>query len=118
MPLYQYSCEACGRRGERSAEAGKAPKTIPCVCKKRMKRCYGAAVASPGTWSGHLSEALACSPKHIEATQKEYYNLTGEVYKFAPDGRVHMESRQQRNKLLRALGMYDRDAGFGDPNGR
>ena len=40
--LYEYECDECGTRTEKSSPMGKAKKTVKCSCGGKAKRCFSA----------------------------------------------------------------------------
>lgn len=61
----------------------------------------------------YLSDALGVNPRQVEAAAKAAEEA-GVPTNFHPDGRAELRTRGHRRRLMKALGMRDRDAGYGD----
>lgn len=63
-------------------------------------------------WPIH-SDAAGCHPDQIPEMQAHLASR-GVKADYTPDGRVILENRGHRRQVLRALGLHDRDGGYGD----
>jgi hypothetical protein len=61
-----------------------------------------------------LSEAAGVMPEQAAEAHAESVRLGVET-EFTRDGRAVFRDATHRRKYLRAIGMYDRNAGYGDP---
>lgn len=60
-----------------------------------------------------LSDALAVHPSQVEEAREQAKKL-GVPTEFAKDGRAVITSRYHQKRLVKALGMFNRDGGYGD----
>ena len=67
---------------------------------------------TPGNWP-QLSDAAGCHPDQIQDAMS-HARQAGVPTEFTPDGRAKFESRGHRAAYLRAMGMKDREGGYGD----
>jgi hypothetical protein len=74
---------------------------------------HGGPKASPAAWPLH-SEALAVHPTQIEEARAHSRSL-GVPLEFDPIGCPIFVSRRHRRDYCRAIGVRDRDGGYGDP---
>jgi len=119
MPMYCYRCPKCGRRFEQvRAIADRDSVVCECPgCNTKARRDFARQFASVATaskrwpmWSifggvhpSQIDEARAILRKH------------GTDAEFNSEGDVKLESRRHRRDVMKALGRYDLDAGYGDP---
>jgi len=68
---------------------------------------------TPGNWP-QLSDAAGVAPSQVMEAQAEM-TKAGVPTDYTEDGRAIFRNRKHRKVALRAMGMYDRNAGFGDP---
>ena len=66
----------------------------------------------PGAWP-MKSEALGVMPEQISEA-RQAASESGVPTNFTPDGRAILTSREHRKKLSQSLGLFDKDAGYGD----
>lgn len=117
MILYRYVCSHCGKDARHAFQSGKAKKTVKCSCGKTAERHYGRGTPQKGDiWTEHWSDAAGVHPDQIAETTTMLYNRTGKRYDFNKEGQIHFESRQHRAAALKAMGLVDLDAGYGDPS--
>lgn len=114
MPLYWYLCEGCGQRRELYCKPTKIYRTTRCLkCGRRMRRSLGFHVKPNNNWP-MLSDAAGVHPDQIPDAQREAKDL-GVPISFHPDGRAVFTSARHRKEYCEAIGLYDRNAGYGDP---
>ena len=111
MPTYTYVCSECGLREDYSRLIAERDREEHCpregFCTGRMKRD---AVGSmrPHTDTGYqkpiLSDALAVHASQIDEAKRRFPH-----HEFAPDGRMVLRSHRERQRVLKDLGMHDRD---------
>lgn len=92
--------------------------------KKVSKRAYhkvfpalrdGGIPGASASWKKPLhSDALAVHPKQIEEARRDA-EVRGVAVDFDRHGRPVFNSRQERNRYLKAYSYFDRDGGYGDP---
>lgn len=63
--------------------------------------------------NGLASIALGCNPSQVEDFNRELAEH-GKTSRYRPDGTLMLASRAERNELMRARGLHDNDAGYGD----
>ena len=84
---------------------------------RAARRNFGAEMRdfrnTPGCWPMY-SDAAGCHPLQVRQMQ-EALAKKGVQCHFTPDGRAVLESRSHRRDVLKAMGLFDRSAGFGDP---
>lgn len=109
MPIYEYVCLACYRRADlvRAIADRNSLEVCPSCHAGFLERDVVASM-KPHTDTGYqspiLSDSLGIHPDQIgEATRRFPH------HKFAPDGRMILESHQQRERVLKDLGFYDRN---------
>jgi putative FmdB family regulatory protein len=111
MPVYEYKCTVCGKSHEEVRQIRHRDLTSPCPEPQCDGACERDVVASmsPHTDTGYqspiLSEALGVDPSQIADAQKRFPH-----HKFTPDGRMILESHQERSKVLKELGFRDWDS--------
>jgi hypothetical protein len=100
------------------APCGKAPDTITLEDGTVCKRNLGAEIVGRGRRSGATwpmeSDALGVHPDQVAEARKESERL-GVPTNFTSDGKAILESRAHRKAFAEALGFYDRNGGYGDP---
>lgn len=119
MPAYYFVCDACGKTDIELRSMADAKKRKRCSCRKMMRRDFQA------EWGGRRNvlcsnwpmecEASGVLPSQIpEAAAK--FRAAGVEVEFNPNtGAAIYTSRAHRAKALKAIGMYDRNAGYSDP---
>lgn len=119
MPYYIYTCKA-GHESEYFSSMDKYKKFRPCKCpgcKKRAEHSIAATTKnfkhSAGTWPMH-SEAMAVHPSQIRDQQKVLAK-SGVKCDFDREGRPILTSQHHRKQVAEAMGLYDRNGGYGDP---
>lgn len=115
MPRYCFKNED-GDVIARVYRMGKAPKSFTLKGKKftrdiRSEHCSHVSVA--GNWPQH-SDAAGVAVSQIKDASRKMAEA-GCPTEFDSQGRAIFTSRGHRNRALRVMGMYDRNAGYGDP---
>ncbi len=80
---------------------------------KQVSRVLTPGGHKPSCWP-MVSYNLGCHPSQI-AEVKRILKRAGTDCEFLKDGRAKIESIGQRKRVAAALGMFDRDGGYGDP---
>ena len=117
MPIYCYT-EADGRMHERHYPMGKAPQRIG-VGRGRFARRDIAAEQRGGAhvfgdlWPLH-SDALGVAPSQRDDAIAEAARV-GVPTDYDHEGRAVLRSPKHRKELAEALGYFDRNGGYGDP---
>lgn len=123
MPVYSYSCDACGTITERvSGMHDRRPATVKCQCGKRAERDIGADLRvrrDMGTelWcdhNPHLSEAVAVHPDQVAAENAAVHKLGLSGVKFRADGMCVATSRAHFKEYCERTGTFNKDGGYGD----
>ncbi|KKK69897.1 hypothetical protein LCGC14_2929440 [marine sediment metagenome] len=121
MPTYCYANEN-GEVIEHVCSINKRPKTI-----KRggviYRRCFqaewdhgrGPEGVHPGGWP-IVSETSGVHPSQIKEAEA-FTRKQGVPTHYTKDGRPILTNRSHRRKFCKAMGMRDRDAGYGDHSG-
>lgn len=116
---YCYVCE-CGKKLVEVLPLTKAGFRPMCSCGAKMERDFTAERPgghNPACWP-MWSDAGGCHPDQI----KEYrgaLNQAGVDADFrSSDGAIKWESSAHRKRCCEALGLHDRNGGYGDPRGR
>lgn len=114
MPLYQFACEECEDTFDGFKPAARSSEKINCPwCDAPASRVF----AAPG---GH---SAACWPKEsialsVHSTQAKEANeqaaKAGLATRYKDDGTAVIPSRAEQAKLVKARGMFNRGAGYGD----
>lgn len=64
------------------------------------------------------SENARIDPRHVEKANEHLRRMGVQNAGFDERGRAVAHSRKGRNGVLKYLGLFDNDAGYGDHNGR
>lgn len=87
--------------------------------RRRLRTKLPVPMVNNATTAARPQESLAMSCHRSQVGEYNAFcrdkQISGAHYK--PDGTCVLESRQARNKLLRARGLRDNDAGYGDHAG-
>lgn len=117
MPIYSFIC-SCGHKQQ--VNRPMAESDLPVLCEKDsfvMKRDFQTDFGKQklaDVWP-LVSTAAGVHPDEIAEMQKfdAAHGLKGTQY--TRDGDVIFENRTHRKKYCEAHGLYDRNAGYGDP---
>jgi hypothetical protein len=119
MPYYIYTCKA-GHESEYFSSLDRYKRFRKCKCPECGKRAEHTIAAttknfkhSAGTWPMH-SEAMAVLPSQVRE-QQAVLARSGIQCDFDGEGRPILTSRQHRKQVAEAMGLYDRNGGYGDP---
>lgn len=115
MPRYCYSDDD-GNTIIRVYPMSKIPKQFRLggkVFKRDIRAEHGGRKHTPGTWP-MKSDAAGVHPDQI-AEARAHSIEAGVPTDFTPDGRAILTSRKHRKDYCRAIGMHDRNGGYGDP---
>lgn len=118
MPTYDYICE-CGATLSRVLPMSQCDATMSCTrCGKRMQRDYATEQAGnkgkrTKTWP-MKSDAAGVHPSQI-ASETERAGKMGIPTEFTPDGRAIFTGPKHRQRYCEAIGMFDRNGGYSDP---
>jgi hypothetical protein len=111
--LYTYEAED-GKKHYRFYETGKQPVQIrvkgqPAVLRELRSK----ASRRGGKWP-MWSEAAGCLPRQVPE-MRSFLASRGLSVDFNAEGDMKLESRGHRKRVLQALGIFDRNGGYGDP---
>jgi len=88
--------------------------------RRRIEGSSGVPVVRQAITSGKPLESLAMSCHRSQVGEYNAFcckhGITGAYYR--SDGTCVLESRQARNQLMKARGLHDNDAGYGDYAGK
>ena len=117
MPVYEYTCDNCGSEDSEQRSMADSDKRKKCViCKKFMRRNFQA--EAPGRGARYdtypfASDALGGHPDD-RARLTEEAIAAGVPTEINSDGNPIMRSAKHRQEYCKALGFYDRNAGYSD----
>jgi hypothetical protein len=113
---YCYACE-CGKRDVQVRPVSEATMRPKCPeCGNKMERDFSA--ERPG---GHLPQCWPMWSDNGGCHSEQIGEWSGTLEKhgvsadFRKDGAIKWESAAHRKKCCEALGMFDRNGGYGDP---
>lgn len=117
MPLYCFKCE-CGEIGSVHRPMSQSDRPYSCpVCDHPMSRDIRAEHVgfrhSAGKWPMESVAAGVSAEQVPEMVAFDRQN--GVPTEYSQDGNPIFTSKTHRKKYLRAHGMYDRNAGYSDP---
>lgn len=120
MPVYCYRDMDTGELVERQFDLGHAPAIIEEEGKEYV-RDLAAEIATHGgrarrTWPMY-SDAAGVHPLQVPEAEAHARAL-GIPTHFTPDGRAEFLSPQHRKAYCEAVGLFDRNGGYGDPQRR
>lgn len=101
--VYRVNGHVVSRREFMRGARGIAPGTAPNT-------------QAAGAWP-MLSDALGVMPEQIPEAREEL-RAKGVDANFSTDGRIEFRSRGHRKAVCEALGYYDRNGGYSDPQKR
>lgn len=114
MPLYAYICtKEHTTRGIFPWD--KIPKRIKCsACGRRARRILACLVAPSGNFP-QTSTAAGVAISQIESATKASREPGMIPVEFNSEGDAILTSRQHRHNYLKSVGLFDKDACYGDP---
>lgn len=113
MPLYLYECEKGHRSTDWCAYAERR-QSIPCeVCGQPAGRYFTPPWTPPPGAYPYVSDAMGVDVDGIPEAAAELARA-GVPTQFTEDGGLIVEDRQHRKRVCEVIGMFDRDAGYGD----
>ncbi len=120
MPWYCYRRDDNDQVIEFHFPVGKAPDVIimndGVKANRSMPNEWLGRKATPGNWP-MTSDALGVAHNQVGQATKEATRL-GVPTEFTKDGRAILRNPEHRKRLAEALGMYDRNGGYSDPQRR
>jgi hypothetical protein len=117
MPAYCYTC-SCGHEFARVLPVISCRKSVRCpkchsLAKRDIAREHGGNVHRPGNWP-LKSDAAGVHPLDVTEAMAHASSI-GIPTDFTADGRAVFTSARHRKAYCQAIGMYDRNGGFSDP---
>lgn len=116
MPTYCFTTKE-GETVERWFPMGKAPEYVRLEDGRRARRDilaeHGEFRPTCGNWP-ILSDALGVHPSQVAEATAQAHSV-GVPTEFRPDGRAVLRSPEHRKRFAEALGFYDLNGGYGDP---
>ncbi len=117
MPTYDYACE-CGQKFTRVMPMISCKKKVRCpACNTGAARDYAAEHGgfkhAPGNWP-MKSDAAGVHPDQAAEAQAHAESI-GIPTQFIKDGRAVFTDAGHRKKYCEAVGLYDRNGGYSDP---
>ena len=115
MPVYCFKCENCGGYTEQFRSMADAAKPKTCECGDTMRRDFRAeaGVHKPGNWPME-SDAAGVSPRQRKEAMEHAASI-GIPTEFNQDGQAVFTSARHRKRYCEAIGLYDRNGGYSDP---
>lgn len=118
MPIYIYKCPACGATKEIAKPMSESDSPELCdedgfVMNRDLHAEQCGTKDTPGNWPQHSDAAGVAESQIVEASRE--MARAGCPTEFDSQGRAVFRDRAHRKKALRAIGMFDRNAGFSDP---
>lgn len=107
MPIYCYYCHNCLSHMELYREADNRNDMPVCDCGELMDRDITAEFGAPRRAGYHTtihSVAAGVAPSQVAEHRKLYPDIP-----INNDGTIPMESHYERKRILKRLGMHDRD---------
>lgn len=117
MPIYCFTTRA-GKTVERFFPMGQAPEQIRVGGRVAYRDFLAehAKTRPAGNWP-MLSDALGVNPDQISEAEAHSRSI-GIPTHFTADGRAILESPGHRKRYAEALGFFDRNGGYSDPQRR
>jgi hypothetical protein len=115
MPYYCFTDDQ-DNTISRFYRMGKAPKQVKLggvVFKRNIRAEHAGTKHTPGNWP-LKSDAAGVHPNQIKEAHAHSVKI-GIPTQFTPDGRAIFTGRKHRKDYCRAIGLHDRNGGFGDP---
>jgi len=120
MPVYIFKCDGCGSYVEEQRPMSDSQKPKTCDCGETMARDYTAeqrgVISTPGNWP-MASDAAGVGVGQAMEAMKHAASI-GIPTQFDNEGRAIFTSPGHRKKYCEAIGMFDRNAGYSDPQRR
>lgn len=118
MPTYCYVNDDTGEAIEEQFPIGQAPENIARdgLTFRRDFTAEQSGIAGSRATYPFASDAAGCHPTQVREFEENSRTL-GVPTHFTSDGRAMFESRTHRNRYLKAAGLRDRSAGYGDHAG-
>jgi len=109
MPLYVYTCEACGASTDNFSSIEGRDESVPCKCGQPSKRnlhatLRGGTVDALMADNPRWSDALGCNPEQIPDFQR-----TWPWMEFDKSGRCLVRNRSEKLRILKARGFVERN---------
>ena len=116
MPVFCYSTEDGSETIEEVFRCGKAPASVTRNGRKYMRDIgaeHGSFRNTPGAWPKWTIMSGVHPSQRQELAQ--FLEKSGVPTQVNAQGEMKWESRGHRSKVLRALGYFDKNAGYSDP---
>jgi putative FmdB family regulatory protein len=117
MPIYCFTCDSCGGYTEEQRTMADASKPKTCDCGQSMRRDLRSESRgrrnTPGTWPME-SDAAGVHPDDVPEMMKKDAEY-GVKTEYTRDGNPIFTGPEHRRKYCRVHGLFDRNAGYGDP---
>lgn len=115
MPIYCFTCDKCGGYTEEQRLMSESSKPKVCDCGDVMRRQFQAESPAhrPGNWP-MVSDAVGVNPDQ-SAAASEHARSIGIPTEFNSQGQAVFTSARHRKKYCEAIGFYDRNGGYSDP---
>lgn len=119
MPTYCYRCDFCNRTQDKFQTVAGRNRRVSCECGKRMIRDYAAEmgyikVPLPGNWP-MKSDAMGVNPDQIAEVEAHSRRVGVPTCFDRETGQAILTSPLHRKRYAKAIGLFDRDAGYSDP---
>jgi hypothetical protein len=116
MPTYCYRCPNCDSTFEKNTSIREMKRELPCGCGRTLHLDLAAMNPSVGVRESrgrsqaypYASYAMGVHPKQLPEA-REQLARAGVSTDFTPDGDPIITSRAHRRKVMKAVGMHDRN---------
>jgi putative FmdB family regulatory protein len=101
MPIYEYKCPNCGTIEEVFVQNYDPEQYIKCKCGSRKKKM----ISLPNTDlknNERFSNVMGVNPRQIKEAEKRFPGS-----KYTPDGRLIINSRQDKKKKMKERGLTE-----------
>lgn len=115
MPIYCFVCKKCGNYTEQQRSMADSSRPQVCDCGEEMSRSYDTERPQhrPGNWP-MCSDAAGVNPDQRLDAMKHAQSI-GIPTEFNAKGQAVFTSASHRKRYCEAIGMYDRNGGYSDP---
>lgn len=117
MPIYAFKCESCGQYTEEHRCMADSSKPKKCDCGQPMDRDIPSEMGqyrqTPGNWP-MASDAAGVNPDQAQEAMAHAASI-GIPTQFDNEGRAIFNNARHRKAYCEAIGLYDRNGGYSDP---
>ena len=121
MPMYSYKCAECGADVERFFNMGQSKSRVKCACGAIANRDIAADFRHRRTYPNNYpmeSDAAGVLPSQADEAYKESVKRGVPTQFNKETGCAIFESKGHRKRYCEAVGLFDRNGGYSDPQKR